>query len=305
MLATLDHVILAVRDLDSARLSYQELLGLRPSWEGEHPAAGTANILFRLENTYLELLSPRGHGRVADLLRGFLDFRGEGLLGLAFGTDDLEACRATLIERGLQPGCIESGHGRDRSTGAERCWRRIPLPPDETRGVLVFPIQHDSPADALPMATPTGTPAAAVHALDHAVVQTSDADAAKALFGDTLGLRLAVDKQFPDWGVRLMFFRIGGVTVEVASALAGVESSAAVPGGSVNAGGDRLYGMSYCVRSAEAARERLASAGLDVSEVRKGRRPRTRVFTVRSGTCGVPTLMLEVEDGAQRPESST
>jgi hypothetical protein len=29
-----------------------------------------------------------------------------------------------------------------------------------------------------------------------------------------------------------------------------------------------------------------------VSEVRDGRKPGTRVFSVRDGTCGVPTLIL-------------
>ena len=36
-----------------------------------------------------------------------------------------------------------------------------------------------------------------------------------------------------------------------------------------------------------------AAAGLDVSEVRAGRKPGTRVLTLRDGTCGVPTLLLE------------
>jgi hypothetical protein len=37
----------------------------------------------------------------------------------------------------------------------------------------------------------------------------------------------------------------------------------------------------------------MATAGLDVSEVRTGRRPGTRVFTVRSGALGVPTLVIQ------------
>ncbi len=32
---------------------------------------------------------------------------------------------------------------------------------------------------------------------------------------------------------------------------------------------------------------------LEVSEVRAGRKPGTRVLTVRSGTCGIPTLLVE------------
>ncbi len=34
-------------------------------------------------------------------------------------------------------------------------------------------------------------------------------------------------------------------------------------------------------------------AGVDVSEIRMGMRPGTSVCTVRSGTAGVPTLLLE------------
>jgi len=236
---------------------------------------------------------------VADLLRGWLDLHGDGLFGLAFATGDIGACRATLAERGLAPGDIVGEHGRDQRTGAETHWRRFLLPTDRTRGVVMFPIQHDSPPETLPMASPTQSEAAAVSALDHVVLQTGNGDAARELLGDNLGLRLALDRNFPDWGVRLMFFRVGGVTVEVAAALAGTDVSAALPGANADAGEDRLYGMSWRVPRVEAARERLASAGLDVSEIRQGRRPGTRVFTVRSGTCGVPTLMIELEDGTR------
>lgn len=294
MLTALDHVIVAVRDLDSAAADYRRLLGLAPSWRGEHPGAGTANVLFRLQNTYLELLAPMpGGGAVADLLTAWLDAHGDGLLGLAFATADIDACAATLAEGGLEPGPVEEGRGQDLASGVERRWRRAMLPARRTRGLMLFPIRHDSPADSLPLAKPIGADEAAVHALDHAVVQTTDGDAAAALFGDALGLRLALDRRFPDWGVRLMFFRVGGVTVEVAAALAGVDAASALPGARAADGEDRLYGLSLRVRSADAARERLAADGVDVSEVRTGRRPGTRVFTARSHTLGIPTLMLE------------
>jgi hypothetical protein len=47
------------------------------------------------------------------------------------------------------------------------------------------------------------------------------------------------------------------------------------------------------VPDADSARRRLAGEGFEVSEVRTGRRPGTRVFTVRGPTHGVATLMLE------------
>jgi len=284
MLARLDHVSLVAADLDAASRATARLLGRSPSWRGEHPAAGTANALFRLENATLELVAAQGDGPVGAALRDALAARGEGLVGLAFGSDDAAACREAWLARGLEPGPVEKGMGRDVESGAFREWRRVALPTARTRGVAICAIEARSPAELLPISPPQGDPAAAVRALDHAVVRTRDAGATRALYGEALGLRLALDREFPAWGARLLFFRVGGVTVEVAASLA------AEPGPDE---GDRLWGLSWRVDDAEAARARLASAGFDVSPVREGRRPGTRVASVRAGTLGVPTLIIE------------
>ena len=54
-----------------------------------------------------------------------------------------------------------------------------------------------------------------------------------------------------------------------------------------------LNGVAYRVRDLAAVRERLLAAGLDVSDMRTGNKQGTRVATVRSGTEGVPTLLIE------------
>ncbi|MGH7350194.1 MAG: VOC family protein, partial [Candidatus Rokuibacteriota bacterium] len=87
----------------------------------------------------------------------------------------------------------------------------------------------------------------------------------------------------PAWGARLMFFRCGDLIVELAHDL----------GAGVSSGPDRLWGLSWRTGDPTAALARLRAAGLDVSEARPGRKPGTHVFTVRDGTCGVPTLMLQ------------
>jgi hypothetical protein len=56
---------------------------------------------------------------------------------------------------------------------------------------------------------------------------------------------------------------------------------------------DEAWGISWQVGDADAAQARLAEAGFDVSPVRKGRRPGTRVFSLRGDPCGVATLFLE------------
>ena len=287
MLQSLDHAIVAVRDFDAASRSYAALLGRRPSWRGEHPALGTANVLYRLDNTYLELLSPQPEGTdgsLAEGLRARLEEKGEGLLGLAFGTEDADLCRTALAERGLHPVAPKRGLGRDRDSGAVREFQSVLFPAEESRGVLLFAIQHLSPAGLLPPAGLVAPVATAVTGVDHVVVRTADAEAAKRLYGRELGIRLALDRSFEQWGARLLFFRIGGLTIEIAASLGEeVEPGAA----------DDLWGIAYRVPDADAAREQLIGKGFDVSAVRRGRKPGTRVFTVRSETHGVATLCLE------------
>jgi len=131
----------------------------------------------------------------------------------------------------------------------------------------------------LASATPT---AGGVLAIDHVVINTPDPERAVALWRDRLGVRLALDREFPHRGLRMLFFRSHGVTLEFVS-----------PIGARGDGDDLLNGIAYRVTDVSAVRERLLAAGLDVSEVRQGNKQGTRVATVRSETEGVPTLLIE------------
>jgi catechol 2,3-dioxygenase-like lactoylglutathione lyase family enzyme len=123
-----------------------------------------------------------------------------------------------------------------------------------------------------------------VHALDHVVIRTSDLDAARTLYGERLGLRCALDTRIGSVG--MLFFRIGGVTVEVVQDAACGDA-------------DSFYGAAYRVQDLDACHRRLSAAGHALSEVRDGRKPGTRVFTLRSGHHGMPSLFLS--DPARAP----
>lgn len=290
----LDHLLVAVGDLPAAADRYAALLGRPASWRGEHPGAGSANVLFRLDNCYLELLAPAGAGPIGAQLREHLETTGEGLLGLAFGTPDLRETRASLRARGLSLSEPLPGEGRDLVSGAERRWENAFLSPESSRGPLLFAIEHHSPADALPRREPEGSPQSAVSAVDHVVVMSADLDASRALYGDGLGLRLALDRSFEARGTRILFFRVGGVTVEVAGA---------IDGGADPGAPDRLWGIAYRVADVDAARRRIVDLGFDASEVRPGHKPGTRVCTLRDGAAGVPTLLIEPAPDARLPSA--
>lgn len=281
MLHRFDHVVIAVRDLEAATERYAALLGRPAAWRGSHPGAGTANALFALERGYLELLSPAGDGVVGRTIAATLEQRGEGVVALAFGTDDASKCQAELIRRGVEAGAPTPGEGREASSGAERRWHTVHVPFESSRGLMLFAIEHESESEIL---TLSRAAAGDLSGLDHVVVMSPDLDGSKRLYGDLLGLRLALDRTFEKRGLRLLFFRVGGVTIEVGGRLAG-DAQPEAP--------DRFGGLAYRVADAGVARSRLVAAGFDVTEVKDGFKPGTRVCSVRDQTCGVPTLVIE------------
>jgi len=289
-LVRLERAVVAVGELAPATGAFARLLGRSPTWRGERPAAGTASSVFRLANTSLCLQAPtRADAPAGRDLSMWLAEHGEGLAALAFATRDAEACREALAARGLVPGAVEKILDRDVESGAFASWRGIALAPERTRGVSISVLEPlSSEAEPAEGPAPEGE---AVSGLDHVVIRTPDPEAARSLYADGLGLRLALDRRFEAWGMRLLFFRVGGVTVELAASLAA--GAGAAPAAEPALPADELWGLSWRVGDADAARDRLAAAGLDVSPVRAGRKPGTRVFTVRDAPAGIPTLMIE------------
>jgi catechol 2,3-dioxygenase-like lactoylglutathione lyase family enzyme len=272
-LTSFDHVTIAVRRVDQAVQVYARLLGVPPTWRGRHPELGTEVVLFGLSNALIELVGPIDDAVQAEGLRTLLDARGEGVQAIAFGTADAAASSALFRERGLRATAPEVGEARS-TEGQGRVYRTVELSARTTRGLQVLVVER--PDSAALRASVAASPDA-VDALDHIVVRTSDPDAAIALYGNGLGIRLALDRMLGN--TRMLFFRIGGVTLEVVQDRSLGDS-------------DTFYGVAYRVGDIDAAHARLRSSGLDVSEVRDGNKRGTRVFTVRDGTCGVPTLIL-------------
>ena len=55
MIENVDHIIIAVEDLESAEDNYTKIFGIEPVWRGFHNELGTSNVLFNFENTYTYL----------------------------------------------------------------------------------------------------------------------------------------------------------------------------------------------------------------------------------------------------------
>ena len=276
-MAVIDHIIMAVEDLEKASAEYALMLGRAPSWQGTHPDYGSANTLFRLDNCYLELLAAKGEGWAADTVNQMIAEKGEGLCGLVFGTDDAEAFLSDARAAGLEVSDPQAGHGIDTASGATRTWRNMHWDKSAARGIFSFCIQHDD-INALPMAAATDDGFAT--AVDHVVVQTQSAAAAKEFYGAQLGIRLALEQDVPKWGGTMLFFRSNSMSIEVIAS----EKAAAE---------DSLWGLALKTDDIVAMQARLAAAGIAVSEVREGRKPGTKVCTVKSHCANVATLVIE------------
>jgi catechol 2,3-dioxygenase-like lactoylglutathione lyase family enzyme len=123
----------------------------------------------------------------------------------------------------------------------------------------------------------------AIAGLDHVVIRTANVDRAVANFGGRLGLDLRLDRANEQWGARQLFFRCGDGVVEFGASLKHPTSDTP----------DSFGGLAWRVTDAPAAQAAIAAAGFDVSEVRTGRKPGTRTFTVRDAPGGVPTICIE------------
>jgi len=99
MIVALDHIAIAVPDLEKSIKRFMEDFGL--PFEGiEHvEAAKTSTAFFPLPATSIELVHPlNGEGAIA----GYLEKKGGGLHHLCFRTDDIEADVAMLKVKGYQ-----------------------------------------------------------------------------------------------------------------------------------------------------------------------------------------------------------
>ncbi len=100
----IDHVLVAVRDLDKAADDWRRL-GFAVTPRGGHPEWGTANHCVMFEGDYVELIGAVGPGAKAEALRAILNDRGEGVAGLALASRDGAAACSDLRKAGV--GCGE------------------------------------------------------------------------------------------------------------------------------------------------------------------------------------------------------
>jgi catechol 2,3-dioxygenase-like lactoylglutathione lyase family enzyme len=276
MISSVDHIIIAVKDLDQAISDYEKILGIAPCWKGKHNELGTENALFNFENTYLELLSPCDLGPGTELINSLLVEKGDHLAGIALGTKNIEHAKEALIKDGYGVE-ISSGEATNEKDEKIRRWKNIFLPNTLSRELFIFIIEHTEGS----LQKYENQDTSKVKKLDHVVINTQDADNFIHIYKDVYKIRLALDKTIEHWKRRMLFFRTNATTIEVIEEKDKKESA------------DELWGLAWEVDSIEDAHKRLVSNNVEVTPIKEGLKKGTLVATIKSHTCNVPTLLIE------------
>ena len=126
MIGTIDHVVIAVRDLSLAMADY-ERAGFTVTPGGEHADGATHNALIPFaDGAYFELIAFKEPDRPQPHRWWSLLARGEGTVDFALRSDDLATDASRLREAGLDAPDPREG-GRLRPDGQRIGWRNLEL----------------------------------------------------------------------------------------------------------------------------------------------------------------------------------
>ena len=100
MIGRLNHVAIAVPDLEAAASQYRDVLGAEVGAPQDEPDHGVTVVFITLPNTKIELLYPLGDDSP---IRGFLDKNpAGGIHHICYEVADIAAARDRLVETGAR-----------------------------------------------------------------------------------------------------------------------------------------------------------------------------------------------------------
>lgn len=127
MLGKIEHVAIAVSDLEAAIDHYTRVWGLALEHREVIEDQGVEEAMFRIGESYIQLLAPLSPDTTVGR---FIDKRGEGLHHIAYETDDIDSALRVLKESGIS---LIDEEARQGSRNARVAF----IHPKSNRGLLV------------------------------------------------------------------------------------------------------------------------------------------------------------------------
>ncbi len=125
-LSHIEHLGIAVKNLETAILYYENVLGLKCYSIEEVPSQKVKTAFFKIGDTKIELLEPTSEDST---IAKFIEKKGEGVHHIAFATNDLPGALKEAEEKGVQ---LIDKAPRPGAEGLEIAF----LHPKSTQGVL-------------------------------------------------------------------------------------------------------------------------------------------------------------------------
>ena len=282
----LDHVIVAVQDLEAAAATFKQLLGRPPALVSRH-SRGTANALFLFPNgPYLELLArwdAPERGTSAAALEQRLAERGEGLHGLAFASDNLDADVAWWRGQGFTVMDPVANQGVS-SDGLVRRWRAVRFPDPD--GNLAYLVQHEDESwkrERLPAAL-RGSGDGVVQCIHHVAMDVDDPVAVSEVWSTRHRLALVQQLVSERMGAIVNVHEAGGGSLEVVGATRGEGPVTR----RIREYGTGLSSLAFTVGDITAAIGNARAAGATVGDVEESVLPNAAIARIaRESACGV------------------
>jgi methylmalonyl-CoA epimerase len=99
VLTEIDHVAIAVRDLDAAVAWYEEMFGATVAHREKVERDGVEEALLKVADSYVQLLTPMAD---TSTVAKYLEQRGEGIHHVGYRVDDCAAALETLKRHGTR-----------------------------------------------------------------------------------------------------------------------------------------------------------------------------------------------------------
>ena len=199
-----------------------------------------------------------------------------GIIAISFVSDDIDEDHKRFQEIGLSVSDIKTSNSMDsQGRGAELVFFSIIKKDSFDLNILIFQDNDEYFNNNNKQYDESD-----ISKFNQVVVFSPKVKKIKELLTDKLGIRLALDKvfDFGDGEVRMLFFRIGGVTIEV------VEDK--------KISSTRFGGIGWHSDNLKSCHERLLKSNFTLSEIRKGRKPDTLVSTIKNAPVDIPTIII-------------
>tara|TARA_Y100000768_G_scaffold387028_1_gene377000 strand:- start:3818 stop:4648 length:831 start_codon:yes stop_codon:yes gene_type:complete len=276
MLIRVQNIFLATKNIEETSQKFSIFFRRKPNFIGQSRKLGIDIISFGLNKTNICLISPKNSGIWSEKLNNFLKYKGEGIFGINFFSNDFNNDYNNFVKNHLKlSGKIESSFEGNNDIEIKFSFFNILDKTIESLNILV-----SSKIDFQDNKSSLKNNVSKVNQL---VIQTEDPDTIKEIFEGKLSIRLALDKTFKKWAGRMLFFRLGGVTLEV------------IEGKDIKQNSE-YFGIGWHADNYNKCYDDLINDGFRLSEIRAGRKEGTLVSTLKEPILNIPTILIGLEE---------